>query len=110
MRVADAGVWLDDNDVTVTIDCAKNDVVEVNGNGIRLTLKGTCNRVDLNGNRNTLTGSVKLLGIAGFRNTANLDAVDVVMVVSDENTVTYETRSKPHVHNSGKQNRIMPAK
>jgi hypothetical protein len=50
-----------------------------------------------------------LLAIAGFRNTANLEAVDVVMVVSDENTVTYKTRSKPQVHNSGKQNRIMPA-
>lgn len=114
-RIASADVAIVDNHTVLTIDCAKDPQVSVNGNHAKLTLTGTCTSVVLNGNHAEVTGSAIKVSINGNHNTATLDAVDAISTTGNYNTASYKRtvdakKKKPKIGNLGKGNKITKSK
>ena len=112
---AAADVTLIDNDRSITVDCSKDPNVDLVGNHLTATLTGTCTKVTLTGNHNTAIGSTKKLAIPGNHNTGTLDAVDVISILGNENSVTWKTtvdpkKAKPKVGAVGRKNSISQVK
>jgi hypothetical protein len=109
-----ADVLIDDNNKTVTVDCAKDKSVMVNGNGAKITLKGTCTNLLLSGNGATISGSVADVMISGNNNKLALEATLSIKVSGNDNTVGYkkstDANKKVGVLNSGERNKIAQAK
>jgi hypothetical protein len=110
-----ADVSIDDNQQTVTVDCAKDPNVNVSGNEATVTLTGTCEKVQLAGNRAKVTGSTKAIYVPGNDNVATLDAVDQIGTPGNKNKVTYKKTvdaklKKAKVSNPGNKNAIAKVK
>lgn len=88
--LAHADVSIDDNDQTVTVDCAKDKNVMISGNQATVTLTGVCERVVVAGNRATVTGSAAAVSVPGNENTVTLAAVDLIATPGNLNTVTWK--------------------
>lgn len=110
---AHADVNLVDNNQKVTVDCAKDKTVNVAGNKATITLKGTCDMVNISGNKATVTGSAAMVNVSGNDNTLTLDATDHLMISGNKNAITYKkgaTVKAPMVMNSGTDNKISQTK
>ena len=110
-----ADVSIDDNKQTVTVDCAKDANVAIQGNEATVTLTGTCEKVVVAGNKATVTGSTKVIYVPGNDNVATLDAVDQIGTPGNKNKVTYKKTvdaklKKPKIANPGNKNAIAKAK
>lgn len=115
LSLAVADVSIDDNDQTLTVDCAKDPNVSISGNQATVTLTGTCASVSISGNHATVSGSAKAVSLVGNHNTATLDAVDKLAVLGNHNTATYKKPVSPKlkktkVRNVGNHNTIMRTK
>ena len=110
---ARADVLIHDDDVKITVDCAKDKVVNVSGDKVQIELTGTCDMVNISGDEGTLKGSVLSLNVSGNDNTLALDAVDKILVSGDRNTITYKKSvkaKKTGALSSGKNNKISQVK
>jgi hypothetical protein len=110
---ARADVHIVDNNKTITVDCAKDKSVNIAGNKATVTLKGTCDMVNISGNKATVKGSVLVANISGNSNALTLDGVDGIMVSGNENTVTYKKAVKeksPKMADTGTGNKISQTK
>ena len=110
---ARADVNLFDNDQKVTVDCAKEKVVNITGNKATVTLTGTCDQVNISGNKATVTGSVQRANVSGNDNTLVLDAVDQILISGNKNSVTYKKavkEKKTATLNTGNDNKISQGK
>lgn len=108
-----ADVNIFDNKQTVTVDCAKDKAVNITGNNAVVTLKGTCDVVNISGNDAKVTGSVATANVSGNNNTLTLDAVDAVLTTGNKNTVSYKKSvkaKKTTVANTGNENKISAVK
>lgn len=108
-----ADVTIMDNDQTATVDCTKHRTVNIVGNGAKVTLTGTCEKLMVAGNDANVTGSAKGAYVAGNDNTLALDAVDSIGTPGNNNTVTYKktvSKKKVAVSNPGNGNKISQAK
>ena len=115
LPLAAADVSLVDNHETVTVDCAEDPNVSIMGNDATVTLTGTCKNVSISGNHATVSGSATSVSISGNHNTANLDAVDSLLVAGNFNTATYKTTVDPKLKktktsNTGHENTITRTK
>lgn len=110
---ARADVHIVDNKKTLTVDCAKDKAVNITGNHATVTLKGTCDMVNISGNKATVKGSVLVANISGNSNTLTLDGVDGIMVSGNENTVSYKKAVKeksPKMADTGTGNKVSQTK
>jgi len=110
---ARADVSILDNDQTVTVDCAKDKSVSILGNKATVTLKGTCDAVNVAGNKASVKGSAVRVHVAGNDNTLALDAADEILVSGNKNTVSYKKGIKekaPRVSSPGSDNKVGLAK
>ncbi|HSK05645.1 MAG TPA: DUF3060 domain-containing protein [Kofleriaceae bacterium] len=110
---ARADVSIIDNNQKITVDCAKDRMVNIVGNKATVTLKGTCEGVNISGNKASVTGSATLVNVSGNDNTVDLDAADGVNVSGNDNTVSYRKPVKAkstRVTNSGNGNKISRTK
>jgi len=110
---ARADVLINDDGAKITIDCAKDKVVHVAGDKVRIELTGTCDQVNISGDDGTLKGSVLSVNVSGDDNTLALDAVDQILVSGDRNTITYKKAAKAKktgVLSSGKNNKVSQVK
>jgi hypothetical protein len=111
-----ADISIDDNHQTVTVDCAKDSTVLVNGNEATVTLTGTCEMVSVTGNNAKITGgSTKKVTLPGNNNVVALEGVDVIGTAGNKNTVTYKSTvntklKKPKIANPGNKNKISKTK
>ena len=108
---ADVNLW--DNKQTVTVDCAKDKVINISGNKATVTLKGTCDVVNISGNDAKVTGSVATANVSGNSNTLTLDAVDAILVSGNKNTISYKKTVKakqPTIANPGTDNKVSQVK
>jgi copper(I)-binding protein len=106
---AAAGVNIVDNNQRVTVDCAKEKTV----NKATVTLRGTCDAVNISGNKASVKGSAVLVNVSGNNNTLAMDAVDGVLVSGNENTVSYRKAVKERstrLADSGNDNKISRVK
>ena len=115
VQVASADVSIDDNNVTTTVDCAKDPLVNITGNHATVTLTGVCKGVQIAGNNATVTGSALAVSLPGNNNTATLDAVDLIATAGNKNTVTYKKtvdakKKAPRISNPGNKNSIKKTK
>jgi hypothetical protein len=105
---ADARV-LTGNHTKFTNDCAKYKEVEVVGNHISVTLKGTCTRVTVSGNHATVRGSAKTVSVPGHHCQVDLDETDEISVPGNANKVTWKksaVEGGPSISNSGNKNTV----
>jgi hypothetical protein len=110
---ARADVNIVDNKQTVAVDCAKDQRVNIVGNKATVTLKGTCEAVNVSGNKASVKGSATVVNVSGNDNAVDLDAVDRVNVSGNDNTVSYRKPVKAKatgVANSGNGNKISRTK
>lgn len=110
---ARAEVNIIDNDVKMTVDCAKEKSVNIAGNKATITLSGTCVEVNISGNNVTVKGSVSHANVSGNDNTLALDASDEILVSGNKNTISYKKgvkAKKPSVLNTGTDNKISQTK
>jgi hypothetical protein len=110
---ARADVSIIDNNQKITVDCAKDRMVNIVGNKAAVTLKGTCEAVNISGNKASVKGSATVVNVSGNDNTLDLDAVDGVNVSGNDNTVSYKKPAKAkstRVTNSGNDNKISRTK
>ena len=110
---ASADRLVDDNDVSATVDCAAEKVVNITGNNAEIKLTGTCDMLNISGNEAKITGSVKKIQISGNDNKLTLEATDSILVSGNTNTLTYKKTVKAKkvgVLNSGNGNKIGKAK
>jgi DUF3060 family protein len=110
---ARADVLVHDDGVKLTVDCAKDKVVQISGDKVRIELTGTCDQVNISGDDGTLKGSVLNVNVSGDDNTLALEAVDSILVSGDRNTITYKKAAKAKktgVLSSGKNNKISQVK
>ena len=97
----------------ITVDCAKHKLVNIAGNKATVTLKGTCEGVNVSGNKATIKGSVLIANVSGNNNTLTLDGVDSVLISGNENAVTYKKAVKDKstkVMDSGTNNNVSQTK
>jgi hypothetical protein len=103
-----------DNDKVLTHDCAKDPAVSVLGNKNKITITGTCKRIDVAGDDNTLiVASVTNVSISGNKNTLTIEAVDQINAAGNENTVTWKkgvAGPKAKVSTLGSKNSVTQAK
>lgn len=113
-RVAHADVAINDSSQTLTIDCAKDAEISINGSANTLTLVGPCKKVAVNGSACTLTiKSVVKLAVNGSGNSLDVNAVDKIAVTGTDNKVTYKRPVKAKrtkVANVGRDNSIKRVK
>lgn len=110
---AAADISVDENNQTLTVDCAKDKNVSISGNDAKITLVGTCDAVSVDGNKALVSGSVKAVSVNGNENTVKLDGVDALSVNGNKNKVTWKrplTKKKPLIGNVGNGNKISRAK
>lgn len=110
---AHADVMIVDNNQKLAVDCAKDKAVHITGNKAEVTLKGTCDEVNISGNKATIKGSVLRANISGNENTLALEAVDQILVTGNKNTVTYKQSAKAKqtgAANTGSDNKISQTK
>ena len=110
---ARADVKVVDDGVKLTVDCAKEKVVNISGDKANIVLTGTCDQVNISGEATTLKGSVLRLNISSDDNTLTLEAVDQILVSGDRNTITYKKAAKAKkvgVVSSGTDNKINQVK
>lgn len=110
---ARADVHIVDNKKTLTVDCAKDKAVNITGNHATVTLKGTCDMVNISGNKATVKGSVLVANISGNNNTLTLDGVDGIMISGNENAVSYKKAVKeksPKMADTGTGNKVSQTK
>ncbi len=108
-ETAHAEVSVLDNRKQVQVDCAKDREVNLVGNHITATLKGTCTKVNVTGNHCTVVGSSKAVFVAGNHNTLTLEASDDMAIAGNSNTLTYQrsvSKQPARIANSGKDNKI----
>jgi hypothetical protein len=106
---AAADVSITDNDQKVTVDCAKDKVVNVVGNKAVITLTGTCEQVNISGNKATVKGSAARVQVSGNENKLALDAADAILVSGNKNIVSCKKGLRdapPRVMNSGTDNKV----
>ncbi len=111
--VASAEVSVLENNKTLTHDCAKDRVVDLIGNHIKITLLGTCARVSITGNHETVIGSATIVYVTGNSNTLTLEASEKITLAGNKNTLTWKqgvAKQPPKVANVGKHNTITQAK
>jgi hypothetical protein len=110
---ARADVNLFDNDQKITVDCAKDKEVNIAGNKATVTLTGTCEVVNISGNKATVKGSARNVNVSGNENTLVLDAVDLILVSGNKNTISYKKavkEKKTGSTNTGTDNKISQGK
>ncbi len=98
-----------DNGKTFTVDCAKDAEISLVGNHLKVTLKGTCTRVNVLGNHETVTGTAATFFLAGNHNDLRADRADKITVAGSHNTVAYGRglkKPRPQVTNTGRNNTI----
>lgn len=89
--VAHADVSINDSSRKLTIDCAKDPEISINGSANEITLVGACTKVAVNGSTCTLTiESVVKLAVNGSGNHVAVDAADKIAVPGTNNKVTYK--------------------
>ena len=106
---AAADVSVIDNNKTIAVDCAKDPKVDLIGNGITLTMTGTCQKVSVTGNNEHVTGSATTVFVAGNDNTIDVGTAVTITTAGNNNTVTWKT-GKPTISNPGKGNKVSQAK
>jgi hypothetical protein len=110
---ARADVNIIDNNQTITVDCAKDKMVNISGNKAAVTLKGTCEAVNISGNKASVKGSATVVNVSGNDNMLALESVDAVVVSGNDNTVSYRKPLKTkatRVANSGNGNKVSQTK
>lgn len=110
---AAADIYITENEQTLTVDCAKDKNVSIQGNESTITLVGTCAAVSIDGNETKLVGSAKSVAINGNENKVTLDRVDALAVNGNNNKVTWNrplTQKKARVSNLGNGNKVSRAK
>jgi DUF3060 family protein len=103
---AAADVSVLDNNKTIAVDCAKDPQVSLIGNNLKVTLTGTCTKVNVTGNHETITGAAATFSVQGNYNTLSITAADAVHVDGNNNTVTLDKGVKAKPTNNGKDNKI----
>jgi hypothetical protein len=105
-----------DNNKTVTVDCAKDPNVTLNGNQNTYKLAGSCALLSVNGNQNTVEAErVVRIIVAGNNNTVHAQATDSISTTGNRNTVSWSKavtagRDAPTVSNPGDHNSVNKAK
>lgn len=111
--VASAEVSVLENNKTLTHDCAKDRVVDLIGNHIKITLIGTCARVSITGNHETVIGSATIVYVTGNNNNLTLEGADKITLAGNKNTLSWKqgaAKHLPKIVNVGKHNNVTQAK
>src|ERR1041385_8797990 len=85
---AHADITITQNEKSIDVDCAKDGVIQLQGNHLTATIKGVCKKVAVEGNNTTVTGSSTSVRVAGNHNTVTLAAADDVSIDGNSNTVS----------------------
>ena len=73
-----------------TYNCDSDSVVNINSDGGRYTLTGSCSQVNVNGSGVSLTiASATQLAINGSRNSARVASVGTILIQGDKNSVVW---------------------
>lgn len=97
------------NHTKFTNDCSKHKEVDVVGNHITVTLKGTCTKVTVAGNHATVKGSATTVSVSGHHCEVHLNETDEISVPGNNNKVTWKKSSVeggPSISNSGNKNTV----
>ncbi|HUJ56931.1 MAG TPA: DUF3060 domain-containing protein [Kofleriaceae bacterium] len=113
--VAAADILANDNGKKITVDCAKDPNVTVNGNQNKLALKGTCASLSVSGNQNTVAAeTVTRVSVDGNQNTVAVDATDAITSMGSHNKISWKKpatlKDRPAIRNPGDHNTISQAK
>jgi len=74
-----------------TYNCDSDPVVNINVDGGRYTLLGSCSQINVNGSGVTLTiASTSQLAINGSRNSARVATVGTILIQGDKNAVVWK--------------------
>jgi hypothetical protein len=115
-RLAHADVEINDDEQTVTIDCAKDPKISLNTSRSHITLTGECTEVSLNGASNELTVAIaSLVGVNGEANKVVVDLIARIEINGEKNKVTWKKvstpkKKKPAVSTNGNGNSVRKGK